>query len=497
MPKRNAFLLPAVLATAILAPAGAGAAQQPGAVALRVRPLTVSRDRVLGMLGRESDSSGTLRVEPRRTLIVPRSRPRVELAFARSPSREWLAAEEARTARVPGCLSAGSGDVATEGIRPWSDYDSLTAGLAYVLVQVTPDPQNGVPCPSTGAAAPGTEPLHFAVVSDVDSITAKVAGRPAPIALEGQVGAGSADRAWHQTREYLPVSALEPSRLGERPRIGLSLFGGGWAPADLTVPAQWVADAWRASIPARIARLRGSGRSVTRPVLPAPRDSVLRSAYVNVAPADPAASVGMIIERSLHVPLVPDDRRFSALYVGSVLAQLGDSAGGRAQYRDALAATPCLTLPATASAAERDMLDAVRPSVRCAVVSPTRMLVRGLMLPGGGERAAGRPRSGLAEAAVTAALFGGALFLDAQARAAHDDYLASTSAVEAPRLLAHANTLRHSASASAVAGAVSWVAFAASSWIMERIHATNTRAGREYGSLSESRPGTPTTEDVR
>lgn len=492
MLKHSDSVTAAVLLAFTFAPARALAAQQPEPVGLTVQPPAIGRERLAALLATTPDTSDALAMAPRRFLAQPDDRPQVELLFAVSPDRAALLAEGARTGGVSGCLRGAPGGRSDAPTAPWSRYDSLTEGLGYVLLQVTPMPKKGTPCAPAGRV-PSTPPLTVAPFGDVDSVAVSVSGRPMRAALEGQAMVGGERNGWHQTREYLPLGVLEPSAGGERPRVWLTLYSSWHAPGRVEVPPPFVRDAWRARVPARIARLR-AGQSVLRPALPLPRDPLLRDAYSNAAATDPSAAARAIVDRALREPLVPDDQRFAALYVGSVLAQLGDSVGGRAQFRDALADAPCLTLPAASSSSDRALLDALRPPERCSVVSPAQMLLAGALLPGGGARAAGHTRLALVEGAVTAALFGGAIALDAEARGTHGDYLATTSSVEAPRLLARANSLRRSASASAIAAGTSWVAFAASSWLRERLHAARTRPGRQYGALVESRPGTPTLE---
>jgi hypothetical protein len=480
---RSSRILAALFAA--LAVARGSFAQRPAASSL-LKP--VDRDSVLVRLA--DDSWGSARQPAPHVLIVPRWR----ILTSFEPAMPGVSSDIAFANALAPCgaeLPRGMDrlDFALFH-KPWAAHDSLARGRPLVVFSIAPRGGLGEPCgdrviDQPVAAARGLEFVFAGSTTafNPESVTLTLGGRVVPPVLAGRapvVWVRDGDDVGTPTRQvrlYVLLDDLVPDQLG-RFDAAFDVLTAAGARDRIVIPDSVMHHVWRQALQWRLDRVRGQIDAAAAFRLLAPRDSIARGAEKLLEAGD---LIGAAQAMSLHLSSTSTGmRRFARSVVGTTLWLGGDTIGARVTLGPAVREEPCLAVSSQANRSLHDAVDRLRPTVSCNPASPLSTMKRGLLFPGGGQRALGRENR---VAIVTTGLFATAVGLSLVSRYQYHKYQGAGSTVSALALYDDARNTRRVAAKVALAGGGLWLGAAIeSAW-------AQSRANRQLKWISDYRGG--------
>lgn len=296
-----------------------------------------------------------------------------------------------------------------------------------------------------------------------------------------------------QVRLFVLPSMVAPTVAGRMPQVELWVWNAKDAVPDrIPVPVAVLRRLWDAELRWRAERI-ANGAVVAiadgRPVLPMPRDTVLRFARSRLDAGDHRAAAVASVDRLRGGDLAGEDLRIGRLQLAFAFDAEGETDGARVVVADALSEDPCLSFAAGTGARFVRMLDAGRPPARCTSV-PLAKVALFSVVPGMGQLA-GRRRTGMAFA-VAATTVGGLVLAStqhAQARELHTEYNAITGFEALEEIIevrvrdyyVRAQRKRDAANTMAAVAIGAWVVGGIEAVLAEHWHAKSLRAADGYG----------------
>jgi hypothetical protein len=114
-------------------------------------------------------------------------------------------------------------------------------------------------------------------------------------------------------------------------------------------------------------------------------------------------------------------------------------------------------------------------------------MLRGLVIPGGSQLAAGQRTSGYIVAGLVVAAGAGALALHERANQQYRSYQAVTNPIRVPDAYRRANNTRHAVVTVLAGGAALWVAAAVEGGVAAAFHDRDLRRVQDYGASPVAR----------
>lgn len=359
-------------------------------------------------------------------------------------------------------------------IRGGAPLQARTEAVGHIVVSIVPVPNGTMLCTHTGAteilAAQGIqvqwEPQSFSS-NDVGIVTARIGDREVDVAertrhplvvfsADGGIGTDGLSSLQLLLRFDALIAAGAP-----RAPLHLDIASEpGGAVSRVTVPARVVATLLEELLPVRLQPMASAGPGVSSrgPRLPSPDDTTLTQVHTAYAEGRYAEAARAALTGQDRAAVSRADRTNLWVHAGVSLAALGDSSAARVALARSLDLEPCLNLADAAGTGLEGVLNALRPPMRCAPVSTSRLLVAGLV-PGGAQRA--RSLSGRRSGRYVAGLFAVAAIasvsMHATADRRYDEYLTE---VENPtERYENAQSARDAAN---VLGAATWAVWGGS-----------------------------------
>jgi len=283
--------------------------------------------------------------------------------------------------------------------RAFRAFDASVTGVPLLMITIVPSTSRPVGCADSAAdelvllehglrVTADTIPFSANDVASVEVLlgdrriapTLLAGGYVTRIAPEGFVALDGSGFA----RVYLDIDALAP-RGSALPRLRLRVGTEMGSVDEFEVSPRVLDELWREVLPWRAARLLAASGDDAPVVFPTPADPELRSALEDQSARAIVAHSERILIRLDSPLLLRGDRVSALMHVGFGFSTLGDDASARVLLRRALQLEPCLRLSATAPAAGGQLLDEVRPVVRCDAV-PAIQVVRWGLVPGRAQR---------------------------------------------------------------------------------------------------------------
>lgn len=407
-------------------------------------------------------------------LVPPSGRVRVlvrsALARDRAPADSLLALALRECADVLGLGDASQRAVV--GNRAWQTQETALRGLPRVALTIIPSEAQSLPC----AASPrlsdvlvengvllGSDTLahrrnEVATVEVLlgDDVADGIAVALEPVrklSLGGYVGGNGL----HAARLYLRfedlVRATEGSRTGT---LRLRISDGQGLTDTLDLDPRLLESLIAELLPWRARRAVAATADPALPLpLPAPRDATLRESRLRYESRAWSEATVIALQRRDARGLSRDDRTAARMQAAVTFAGTGDVAAARVLFREALAAEPCVALPAASPAPMRALMDAERPEARCEAVPSSRLLVAGLVPGRIWSRYYGERGFPLVELLALAGTGVASVMLHTEATRRHDAYLRAIQ--NADVLYSEAQTLRTGGNVMAAAFWISYV----------------------------------------
>ncbi len=394
---------------------------------------------------------------------------------------------------------ADSAEIA--GLRPWAAFDAAAARVPLVTIAIVPAHSPMIDCGASQAARHaalargirfGRNP-NYSASNDAVRAELVVGGeRKTPLlAGRAEVTQVAQGRLWEngtgQVRLYVPIDAMRPTAAGRFPRVELHVWNAVNAfPDTLVVPAASLRALWDSELHWRAARLANATvvtATDARPVLPMPRDSVLRRSRERLDAGDHRAAAVLALARLEQGRLEREEQRIGRLQLAFAFDAEGEVAGRDLAVAEVMREEPCLEFDDRAGERYRAMLEPARSSARCTWHSSTRMALLSIV-PGLGQ-AASQGRTGIgvlaAGAVIGAFVMGKAAHADSKALyEQYQQFMGSNAGaasaydrVESAQ--ARGNTL-------IMAGTALWLATGIEAVLAERRHRAHIERVSRYGS---------------